>query len=118
MKFEEYCWHDSEIINIEINRSEPGKKDTIVFTINWQENKIGKIIFEDVYWASLNLNFGVIADECIDDAFIASINDEDLKRVYQKWNGLIDTIKLDCYVIKTISTDSEIKIIARTFKVI
>lgn len=118
MEFTDYNWHDSEIINIEIDRANPGKRDTIVFSINWNDNEKGKLIFEDVYWADLKLNFGIIANECIDEAFTIGIEDEDFQNLYKKWNGAINNIKLNTYLIRTISTGSEIKIIAKTFKIV
>ena len=117
MKFEEYFWHDSEIRRIEIDRTCPGKKDAILFEINWIDTGLGNLIFEDVYWASINMNFGILAPECIDSAFISE-NDDDLNSFFKKWGGQIDDIELFCYTIKTISTGSEMKIIAKGFKVI
>lgn len=118
MKFEDYYWHDSEIRNIAIDRTNPGNKDTIVLEIDWTDKGLGQLVFENVYWASLNMNFGIVAVECIDSAYVADQNDIALNNIYQKWNGLINDVKLSCYVIKTLSTGSEMKIIASGFKVI
>jgi len=116
MKFDEYYWHDSEIRNIVIDRSQPGEQDTILFEINWVDSGEGKLIFENVYWAKLNMNFGIAASESIDFAFATTDDDSDLVNLYKIWNGKINDIKLTCYVIKTLSTGSEMKIIAKTFK--
>lgn len=118
MKFEEYYWHDSEIRNIIIDRSNPRTKDIIVFEIDWIDKGLGKLIFKDVYSANINMNFGIITAECIASAYVTNENDLALTEVYQRWNGLINEAKLFCYVIKTISTGSEIKIIAKGFEVI
>ncbi|MET4139480.1 hypothetical protein ABIB30_001852 [Pedobacter sp. UYP1] len=118
MKFEDYYWHDSEIRNITIDRTNPGNKDTIVLEVDWTNKGLGQLVFENVYWASLNMNFGIVAVECIDFAYVADQNDIALNNIYSKWNGLINDVKLYCYVIKTLSTESEIKIIASDFKVI
>ncbi|TCC96388.1 hypothetical protein [Pedobacter psychroterrae] len=116
MKFEEYYWHGSEIRNIEIDRRQPGENDTISFEIDWSDSGEGKLIFEDVYWTKLNLNFGIVAPECIDLAFVSTDDDSDLIAFYKLWGNRINDIKLTCYVIKTLSTGSEIKIIAKGFK--
>lgn len=118
MKFDDYYWHESEIISIEIDRTKPGERDTILFNINWNESGQSKLIFEDVYWARLNLNFGIVASECIDFAFVADSEDSDLIALYKIWNGKLGNLGLACYVIKTLSTGSEMKIIAKSFKVI
>lgn len=117
MKFEEYLWHNSELKNIEIDRTKPGKRDTVLFEISIEDKGTCKLIFEDVYWVSLNMNLGIEAPEYIDDAFIED-ESADVLELYKKWNGLIDEIELHCYVIKTVSTGSLIKIIAKKFAVI
>lgn len=118
MKFEDYYWHDSVIRNIVIDRTNPGNKDTIVFEIDWTDKGIGHLIFENVYWVSLNMNFGMIVAECIDLAYVADQSDLALNNVYQKWGGLINDVKLSCYVIKTLSTGSDVKVISSGFKVV
>ncbi|AZI24020.1 hypothetical protein EA772_01175 [Pedobacter sp. G11] len=117
MKFEEYLWHNSEIKNIEIDRTNPGKSDTVLFEISVENKGPLKLIFEDVYWVSLNMNLGVEAPEYIDYAFI-EVESVDVLDLYKRWNGLIEEIELHCYVIKTISTSSLMKIIAKNFTVV
>ncbi len=114
---EEIYWHDSVIKNIKIDRNEPGKKDTIEFEIDWYDKGAGKLLFEDVYWVEMNLNFGIVAKESIDFAFI-DVSGDNLNPFYKRWGGLLNDIKLFCYIIKTNSTGSEIKIIAKSFSVI
>lgn len=116
-KFEQYHWHDSEIRSISIDRKNPGINDTIIFDMDWYERGSGILIFEDIYWMRLNLNFGVIAPECVDSAFIADNNDSDLIAFNHNWKERLTDLDLTCFVIKTISTGSEIKIIAKSFKV-
>jgi hypothetical protein len=118
MNFEDYHWHDAQIKNIEIDRSNLGNKDIVSFELNWADKGSGRLIFEEVYWSRLNLNFGIVASECIDNAFVTEQNDEDLINLYKLWTPMIGDINLTCYVIKTISTGSEIKIIAKGFKVL
>lgn len=61
MNFEDYHWHDTQIKNIEIDRSNLGKNDIVSFELNWADKSSGRLIFEEVYWARLNLNFGIVA---------------------------------------------------------
>jgi hypothetical protein len=116
MKFDELYWHDSIIKRVEIDRSNPGENDTIVFYIDWYDIGIGKLLFESVYSIHIEMNLGIVADECICAAFESSKDDVDLIKFDKRWNGIIDE-NLSCYVIKTASTGSEFKIIAKGFSV-
>src|SRR5882724_11870148 len=99
MNFEKLYWHDSEILDIQIDRKLPGKKDIILLEINWQDIGLKRLIFENVYWARLTLNFGIVATESIDTAFIAESDDVDLNNFYNVWNFRKNELKLNCYVI-------------------
>ena len=80
----------------------------------------GKVIFifENVYWANLDLNFGMIIAEYIDQAFVAENSDLDLVRIKENWLKMLSTeLDLKCYVIKTNSTGGTIKIISIGFRV-
>lgn len=37
--FNDFYWHDAVITNIEIDRHNPGKEDTIAFAIEWPEGQ-------------------------------------------------------------------------------
>lgn len=118
MNFEEFHWHDSIIKNITINRDNPGIKDEIKIEIVWADNKEGvNFIFEDVYLARMDFNFGIIASESILKSCILSKNDEDLINIYSLWEGFLNNIKLNAYEIELNSTRGRIKIIAKSFRV-
>lgn len=118
MKFSDFYWHDVLIRNIQIDRTNPGKDDSILFEIEWSEdNEKGILVFEEVYWASMSLNFGIIADESILDAIQLDEHDKDLVSLYSKWKGAMNEVKLNVYKIELNSTGGEIKIIAKTFRV-
>lgn len=116
MQFDELYWHDSVIKRIEIDRASPGIRDTIIFEIDWYDTGMGILVFEEVYWVRINMNFGVVSDESIYEAYESSKEDIDMIKFNETWRGLIN-VDLSCYVIKTLSTGSEIKIIAKGFKV-
>ncbi len=116
MNFDNFEWHDAVIKNIVIDRAKPGINDTIIFDILWYDNSFSKLIFTDVYFANLNLNFGIVADECIDCAYVINDIDTDLERILINWKGFFPN-DLNCFIIKTISTASTIKIIAKNFVV-
>src|SRR5690242_3245103 len=116
MDYNDYCWHDAIIRNIHIDRINPGIRDTIKLEIEWPEKK-GKaiFIFEEVYWAEMKLNFGIVADETILDSMELDNNNQDLVNFYKKWNGAMNDVVLKTYKIELNSTGGEIKIIAKTF---
>jgi len=117
MNFNDFYWHDAVIKNIQIDRKCPGVNDAIIFDIEWPEEKgNANFIFEEVYWASMNLNFGIVANETILSASELEENDQDLRSIYSKWKGLLSDVKLKGYKFSLNSTGTEIKIIARRFR--
>lgn len=118
MNFEDFYWHDAVIKNIVINRSNPGVTDEITLEIVWPHNSERiYFVFENVYWAKMNLNFGIIADENIYQGYHLPTNDSDLIQFYSQWNGLMDDITLNVYEIELSSTGGRIKIISQRFRV-
>jgi len=119
MNFGDFYWHDAIILNIVIDRSNPGRIDTILFEIEFPD--LGKVnfVFDKVYWIKMDLNFGMVVSENILKAFIADRSDTDFVYISSKWKKFIDLdiAKLDCYVIELNSTGGEIKIIATGFRV-
>lgn len=117
MNFNDFYWNDSIIKNINIDRSNPGIIDVISIEIDWVDKGIGEIIFQDVYYAKFDMNFGIVASESIDNAYI--LDNEEIINIYKKkFEWLINPSELTCYFIKTNSTASEIIIFAKNFKVI
>ena len=118
MDFKDFYWHDSVIKNIRINRDTPGIKDEIEIEIVWADNdERVNFVFEDVYWARMDLNFGIVVNENILQGYLLPSNDEDLINFYSKWKGLMDDIKLNIYEIELNSTGGRLKIIAKSFRV-
>lgn len=117
MEFNQYDWHDAIVKFIDIDRNKPGVNDKITFAIEWRNGEKSALIFEDVYWASMSLNFGIVANETILKAESFDKNDADLVRFYTDWKGLLDKVNLAKYLIEFNSTGSIIKIIARKYTI-
>lgn len=118
MNFDDCYWHDSVLKCISIDRSNPGISDIVEMNIEWYDEPESKIVFKEVYLFKATMNFGIIARESIDTAYIAPPDDEDLLNFYKIWKGFYDGVKLNCYIIRTSSTGSEIKILAERVEMI
>ena len=117
--FEDCYWHDSTLQSVFIDRNDPGNNDSVEIIVKWYgSNSKSKLVFKKSYLFKTTMNFGIIANESIDDAYIAPSDDEDLMSFYRKWKGFFNHIKLYCYVIKTSSTGSEIKILAEDVEMV
>ena len=107
-------WHDSEIVDIVIDRSRPGVTDSVVLTINWtEEDYCNKLLFEKVYYVSLDLNFGVVCGEQGEPIDYVVNEHEDnalISSIKEKWNHKLDDVPLEYFKIKTSSTNSSIVI--------
>lgn len=116
MKFEDIEWHDQILTGIIINRTNPGKNDSIELKVIIEGNAM-IILFEDVYFADIKMNFGVIADESIRYAVI-NTNDVEITNIQKKWNSVGGELdKLLCFELNTNSTNSLIKIYALSYKI-
>lgn len=108
--FNDCYWHDSLLVNIFIDRSNPGHKDTLELTVKWCEDRsISNLFFINVYLFKATMNYGIIVKESILGAWIAPADDADLLHFNKKDRGHID---VNCYVIETNSTGGLIKILA------
>ncbi len=116
--FNDFNWHDSIIKSINIDRNKPGINDNIKFIIEWAEGNKNELVFEEIYWAYMIFNFGIVADETILSACIGDDKNIDLIDFYSKWNGSMDSVNLNLYMIRLNSTGGIIKIIAKGFKII
>lgn len=115
MEFNDFEWHDSSIRNIKIDRNRPGEQDTIEFEIEFEDG-LYRIIFESVYHAVFQMNFGVlIEDESIYLAHQEGSENELVQKFYKSWKGLFDKVPLNYYEIETNSTASKFQIVAKGF---
>ncbi len=118
MNFNDLYWHDTVIRGIKVNRDNPGIKDEIIFELIWAESgEEGLFIFEDVYWAQMTLNFGIVAEENILNAFQFTDDNTYLQNFYRNWKGVMDNVELSTFQIELNSTGGKIIIIAKKFRI-
>lgn len=116
-EFNELPWHDSTLLNIEIDRKKPGENDSVRIFVKWPDGKENSIIFNDCYFFEAKMNFGIVAEESI---LSAVCNDEDdgLLLIRSKWSPLgVALDHLFCFAINMNSTNSAIKVFALSMSV-
>lgn len=107
--FNNYDWHDSTLRNIVIDRT----SDTIMISIEWPDNTVSDVIFEDCYAFISNMNFGIMTPENILMAEAISNNTEESTLIKDKWRKIgIELDNLIEFRIETNSTASIIRIFA------
>ena len=111
-KFNSLSWHDAVIDKIVIDRRNPGIKDEIRIFITWYNDTKSMLCFHNVYWADLNMNFGVMTPEYILTAESKGKEYEQIQELYKKLNERIINIDMNYYEIETNTTTSKIRIIA------
>src|SRR5665213_1107479 len=117
MKFEDIEWHDQIFNGLKVNRTNPGNNDSIELKVVIDGNEM-TILFGDVYFADLKMNFGVIAKESIRYAII-NRDDMEIINIKKKWRGAESNLdNLFCFELNTNSTNSLIKIYALSYKII
>lgn len=113
--FNDYSWHDASVEEIFIDRRNPGIEDIVNLKITWANGKTNLLIFKDVYWAKFNLNFGIVCNESILNAYSSSSEPAEIIELKSKWKGYLDDLNLHSYVINLNSSGGEIRIISKSF---
>jgi hypothetical protein len=114
--FESLPWHDARIVEVLIDRRQPGNRDEIAIKVIWPSGDETTCFFRDCYAASLLMNFGVIAEELVLHAHVCQ-DDSLLDSVRKRWGESgVSLPDLMCFEIETSSTASKIKILARQFE--
>jgi hypothetical protein len=117
-KFNELPWHDSALLNIEIDRKKPGENDSIKLSIKWPDGNENLVVFSNCYCFDAKMNFGIVAEESILSADCRS-DCEEIPVIKNKWAPLgVELDNLLCYTINTNSTNSSIKILALSMDIV
>lgn len=114
MVLQAFAWHDVQLLDLTVDRANPGESDTVRLTVEWgpwaphRPEPRSVLEFTDCYRLEAAMNFGVLCRE----TFLTARSDSDhpaLARI-RAWSGVGD---LFCWVFETNSTASTITIIAR-----
>jgi len=71
----DFAWHDVRLLDIDIDRSDPGNADTVRITVEWAEwephppEQRSIIEFTNCYRLEAVMNFGIVCDESLLDAW-------------------------------------------------
>ncbi len=117
MKLKDFNFHDALLKTIIIERHNPGYHDEIRIKVSFSDASEVSILFEECFQANLKLNFGVIAEETIYDLY-ESEEEEEMLLLKEKWSkigGDVEGLKFFC--IETNSTNSLIKIFAKSYQI-
>lgn len=99
-KVEDYYWHDSTILNIQIPQGLP-RIDEVIFTIDWYDGGIEKVIFYGCREVNMNLKFGLNNTDEISSVNLIIENDG-LNEIKNKWKKIgVQLNDLVCYHIKS-----------------
>lgn len=114
--FNELEWHDAILKKIIIDKDDNINSDTIEMYIIWPSGIENKLIFKDVYYANLSLNFGIIGEDTIREASLIESSDNDIINVKRVWEKHYEGInKIKGFKILTNSTASTIKIFSLSY---
>ncbi|WP_141733451.1 hypothetical protein [Oligoflexus tunisiensis] len=115
--FLELPWHDSVILNINIDRSNPGEVDELVLKVDWPEGNQSFLRFVKCYWILLQMNMGFNALESVLTAD-HMVESETLSEVKQVWKGMgRDLEGLNHFIIETNTTAGKIEIICKQLEI-
>ncbi|WP_257450600.1 hypothetical protein [Archangium lipolyticum] len=109
-------WHDAVLLDVFVDRRNPGDCDEVALHIQWPNGRIQSVRFLDCYAFEALMNFGVRAPESIREG--QCIEDSPaLRELQQKWAVLgVDLSDIYCFEVKTNSTASLLRMYARRFE--
>lgn len=116
--FDSFPWHDAELLELSIDRRNPGARDEVRLHVVWPDGHEVILLFRDCYAMTAQMNFGVIAEERIVSASLIK-DDPGLTSIRDRWKPFgvpLDTLR--CYQLETSSTSSVIRIYAKQFEVV
>ena len=109
-------WHDAALLEILIDRRQPGERDEVVLTLRWPDERTQRMRFLDCYGLRANLNFGIVAPESILTA-TCEADAPECKDTRETWARVgVDLPPLLAFSVETNSTGGRIQILAARFE--
>lgn len=115
--FYELHWHDAELLEVKVDRRNPGENDIVQLRVLWPNGDENSVIFGECMEFHASMNFNFVGAEPILDATVHYAS-EDLTRIKKLWQDSganFDTLR--CYEIEMNTSASILKIYAREFSV-
>lgn len=115
--FASLSWHDAVLLEVAIDRRRPGEYDNVQFRVEWPRGGQSLVHFRQCYGLSVEMNFGIIANESI---LSANQTEEEpgVAAIRQRWAAIgIALPALRCFRIETSSTGSVLRVYALGFEV-
>jgi hypothetical protein len=114
----ELPWHDAILMDIKVDRRNPGNNDCVLMVIDWPNGGKSEIEFQDCYAASLVFNFGVLAEETIRNFSIISEGPE-MDAIRTRLSSFGPVVRhLNLYRVETNSTASILEIVAMKYRMV
>ncbi len=111
-------WHDAILLALKVDRSSPGKNDTVALLIEWPDGSENHVVFENCYFLETRMNFGIVAPESVLAAECLT-DSEHLLRVRGVWKHLLESLdQLHEFRIRTNSTNSSLTICANSYRIV
>lgn len=115
--FDSLPWHDAALLEVSVDRRNPGKCDEVRLRIAWPQGEEATMVFRDCYAMNADMNFGIIAEERIASAKLDN-SDPSLASIRERWNSVgVSLEPLSCYLLEMSSTGSAIRIYAMKFEI-
>ena len=115
-QFEQLWWHDALLLELKVDRRQPGELDEVVVLIEWPDDRKSAIRFLDCFGMIANLCFEIVAPEPI----LTASETEDVgpfKVQHDMWaKARMVRPNLKLFTIETNSTASLIHILARGWR--
>lgn len=116
--FDSLPWHDARLLELTIDRRNPGDVDQVRLMVVWPDGREATLLFQNCYSMIADMNFGVKALESIRSGSMIK-DDPGLVAIRGKWEAVgVSLNSLSCYRLEMNSTASVIKIYAMHFQMI
>ena len=112
VNFDDFSWHDAELVYIKIDR----ENDLVKITVRFPETDSDKTIeFVECYGLHAKMNFGFFSPDSILEAKIIATSKE-MELIKHNWMQMgLALENLKCYQIVTNTSGSEINIFSNRF---